>query len=138
LAGERARLEQERREVERLKMDLERKRLKAERARLEAERQRIAMARRPKTFTNSLGMKFVWITPGTFTMGSPSGESGRNDDETQHRVTLTRGFYMQTTEVTQGQWKAVMGTKPWAGVLLVREGSDYPAELVFVRNFSEE
>ena len=35
-------------------------------------------------------------------MGSPSGESGRGGDETQHRVTFTKGFYMQTTEVTPG------------------------------------
>ena len=62
--------------------------------------------------TNALGMAFVWIEPGTFMMGSPSSESGRDDDEGQHRVTLTKGFYMQTTEVTQGQWKAVMGSNP--------------------------
>jgi len=45
-------------------------------------------------------------------MGSPDGELGRGRDERQHQVTLTRGFYMQTTEVTQGQWKRVMGTNP--------------------------
>lgn len=65
-----------------------------------------------KTFTNSLGTKFVYIPPGTFMMGSPPDEPERGDDETLHRVTLTRGFYMQTTEVTQGQWKAVMGNNP--------------------------
>ena len=41
-------------------------------------------------------------------MGSPEGEEGRYDDETQHRVTLTQGFWMGETEVTQGQWKALM------------------------------
>ena len=65
-----------------------------------------------KAITNSLGMKFVYIQPGTFTMGSPADEPGRDSDETQHKVTLTKGFYMQTTEVTQGQWKAVMGNNP--------------------------
>ena len=65
-----------------------------------------------KTFTNALGMKFVLIQPGTFMMGSPPDEPGRDDDETEHRVTLTKGFYMQTKEVTQGQWKAVMGNNP--------------------------
>lgn len=65
-----------------------------------------------KPFTNSLDMAFVWIKPGTFIMGSPSGEVGRVIDENQHEVTLTRGFYMQTTEVTQGQWKKVMGDNP--------------------------
>jgi formylglycine-generating enzyme required for sulfatase activity len=62
--------------------------------------------------TNSIGMKFVYIEPGTFMMGSPTNESGRNSNETQHQVTLTKGYYMQTTEVTQGQWKAVMNNTP--------------------------
>ena len=54
-----------------------------------------------------------YIAPDTFTMGSPAGEVGyRDDDEEQHEVTLTRGFLMQTTEVTQGQWRAAMGTSP--------------------------
>ena len=66
----------------------------------------------PADTTNSLGMKFVYISPGTFTMGSPTSELGRDDDEIQHQVTLTKGYYLQTTEVTQGQWKAVMGTNP--------------------------
>jgi len=65
-----------------------------------------------RTITNSLGMRFVWISPGTFMMGSPASESGRESDEAQHQVILTKGFYMQTTEVTQGQWKAVMGSNP--------------------------
>jgi formylglycine-generating enzyme required for sulfatase activity len=45
-------------------------------------------------------------------MGSPSSEEGRDDDETQHEVTLTRGFFLQTTEVTQGEWQRLMGTNP--------------------------
>jgi len=61
---------------------------------------------------NSIGMKFVRIPPGTFGIGSPSNEPGRNNNEKQHQVTLTKGFYMQTTEVTQSQWKAVVGNNP--------------------------
>ncbi|MBW2108300.1 MAG: formylglycine-generating enzyme family protein [Deltaproteobacteria bacterium] len=57
-------------------------------------------------FTNSLGMRFVYIQPGIFMMGSPSDEPGRDNDERRHRVTISRGFYMQTTEVTVGQWRA--------------------------------
>jgi formylglycine-generating enzyme required for sulfatase activity len=62
--------------------------------------------------TNTIGMAFVYIEPGSYTMGSPSTEAGRDSNETQHQVTLTKGYYMQTTEVTQGQWKAVMGSNP--------------------------
>jgi formylglycine-generating enzyme required for sulfatase activity len=67
----------------------------------------------PKNFvTNSIGMEFVYIESGTFMMGSPSNEPDRSNNETQHQVTLTKGFYMLTTEVTQRQWKAVMGNNP--------------------------
>ncbi|MDP8239915.1 MAG: formylglycine-generating enzyme family protein [Candidatus Hatepunaea meridiana] len=56
------------------------------------------------------GMVFVKIPAGTFTMGSPSNEKDRLDREgPQHRVTI-KSFYMQTTEVTQKQWREVMGT----------------------------
>ncbi|MBF0227290.1 MAG: SUMF1/EgtB/PvdO family nonheme iron enzyme, partial [Desulfobacterales bacterium] len=56
-------------------------------------------------FINKIGQTFVYIKPGTFTMGSPEEESGRDSDEVQHPVTISKGFYMQTTEVTVGQWK---------------------------------
>ena len=70
---------------------------------------------------------FVYIEPGTFMMGSPTGEDGRSDDETQHQVTLTRGFYLQTTEVTQGEWQRVMGNNPSH---FANCGSDCPVEMV--------
>lgn len=69
----------------------------------------------PKNFTNSLGMKFVWIPPGSFIMGSPKEEVERQrntTDETQHKVTLTKGFYMGVYTVTQEEWQAVMGNNP--------------------------
>ena len=55
---------------------------------------------------------FVYIPPGTFTMGSPSDEMCRFSDETQHQVTLTHGFYLQQTEVMQQQWVDVFGNNP--------------------------
>lgn len=63
----------------------------------------------PKHFTNSIGMKFVWIKPGTFMMGSPEGEKLRQFFEFQHKVTLTKGFYMGVYAVTQEQWQEIMG-----------------------------
>jgi formylglycine-generating enzyme required for sulfatase activity len=62
--------------------------------------------------TNSIGMKFVWIAPGNFMMGSPKEEKERQDDETQHKVTLTKGFYMGVHLVTQEQYETVMGNNP--------------------------
>jgi|GEM_PF-985877 len=54
------------------------------------------------------------ISKGTFTMGSPTNELGRqpDSDETQHEVALTKDFYMGVFEVTQRQWELVMGNKP--------------------------
>ena len=55
---------------------------------------------------------FRWIEPGTFTMGSPKSEQGRYNNETQHKVTLTRGFWLAETTVTQALWEVVMGDNP--------------------------
>ncbi len=56
--------------------------------------------------TNSIGMKLAWCPPGTFEMGSPEDEEGRVADvEKQHRVTLSRGFYMGIYPVTVGQFR---------------------------------
>ena len=60
----------------------------------------------------SVNLEMVGIEPGTFTMGSPTDELGREDNETQHEVTLTQGFWLGKYEVTQKQYQAVMGTKP--------------------------
>ena len=49
-------------------------------------------------------MKMVLVPPGTFTMGSPPGEPGRGDDETQHEVSIPRPFYLAVHEVTQRQF----------------------------------
>jgi len=67
-----------------------------------------AQAREP-ALDNSIGMAFVLIPAGTFTMGSPVYEAFRSPGETQHQVTISHGFYLQTTEVTLGQWRKVMG-----------------------------
>ena len=59
---------------------------------------------------NRAGLRLRWCPPGEFVMGSPLDEPGRDEDEDQHPVRLTRGFWLGETEVTQGQWQAVMGT----------------------------
>jgi formylglycine-generating enzyme required for sulfatase activity len=60
---------------------------------------------------------FVYVGTGTFLMGSPPDEPGRNHGETQHTVTLTRGFYMSKYEVTEQWWAEVMGISPTASLL---------------------
>lgn len=64
---------------------------------------------------NALKLKLVWCPPGTFTMGSPPNEPDRDYQEVQVSVTLTHGFWLGKTEVTQGQWKETMATQPWKG-----------------------
>jgi formylglycine-generating enzyme required for sulfatase activity/serine/threonine protein kinase len=79
------------------------------------------------TFTNSLGMEFIYIAPASFFMGSPSSEPGRDADERRHKVTLTTGYWLQATETTQGQWQALMGTNPSR---FKDAGKDHPVENV--------
>ncbi len=55
---------------------------------------------------------FISINPGTFFMGSAEYEVGRDNGEVLHEVTLTKRFHIQTTPVTQAQWRSVMGTNP--------------------------
>ena len=82
-----------------------------------------------------------WIPPGKFLMGSPNYEAGHcYDDETQHQVILTRGFWMFDTPVTQELWQAVIGENPSRF-----KGSKYPVENVnwffckdFIRRVNEE
>ena len=67
-----------------------------------------------------LNLDMIWVKPGTFKMGSPV-----NASEIQHQVTLTKGFYLGKYEVTQAQWKQVMGDNP-----SVFKGADRPVEKV--------
>ena len=71
---------------------------------------------------------FALVPAGTFTMGSPTDELGHvSEHETQHEVTLTSSFFIQTTEVTQGQWRALMGNTMW---FFKECGDDCPMEMV--------
>ena len=90
----------------------------------------ITQAAESKSVTNSIGMELIEIAAGNFTMGSPTGEKGRGADEEQVAVTLTKPFGVGKTEVTQSQWKQVMGTEPWKGQQMVRAENDCPAACV--------
>jgi formylglycine-generating enzyme required for sulfatase activity len=80
------------------------------------------------------GVKLCWCPPGKFTMGSPPGEPERRPGEDQVEVTLTRGFWAGKYEVTQGDWKRVVGKLPGDLTAELPEGDDYPVGNV---NFAE-
>ncbi len=58
------------------------------------------------------GMTLAVIPPGTFIMGSQPAQPGRNPDEVQRTITITRSFYLGIREVTQAEWAIVMGANP--------------------------
>gem|GEM_PF-699907 len=66
----------------------------------------------PKEITNSIGMKLVRIPKGKFLMGSPKNEKWHRADENQHEVLITRDYLIGETEVTQKQYKKVVGINP--------------------------
>lgn len=77
-------------------------------------------------YTNSIGMKFMKIPEGEFMMGSSLDTEGRDSDESPlHKVTIKKPFYMGKFEVTQKQWREVMGSNP-----SYFEGDNLPVERV--------
>ena len=80
------------------------------------------------------GIRLCWCPPGKFTMGSPPGEPERRPGEDQVEVTLTRGFWTGKYEVTQGDWKRVIGKLPGELTAELPEGDDFPVGNV---NFAE-
>ncbi len=89
------------------------------------------------------GVRLCWCPPGRFLMGSPPGEPERRPDEGQVEVTLSRGFWAGKYEITQGQWKRVVGKLP--GKQPPGEGDDFPVVEVshaevegFCRNLTEQ
>ncbi len=83
------------------------------------------------TLPGAVPLSMRWIPAGTFLMGAYPGEQDAHKDEMpQHAATVSRGFWLGQFEVTQAQWRAVMGTSPWAGQQYVAEGGDCPAVCV--------
>ncbi len=66
----------------------------------------------PLPSASSAPAGYIEIPAGSFIMGSPTDEKGRHKGETQHAVTITRAFFLKETEVTQGEWEALMGNNP--------------------------
>ena len=97
-----------------------------------------------KTLTvGSIEYAFRWCPAGEFMMGSPDSEPDRQNNERLHPVTLTRGFWLLETEVTQEMWLSVTGSRPVANP--ADEGPSYPVYFVgwdecrdFCTKFSEQ
>ncbi len=82
------------------------------------------------SLSDMVDLDLNWIEPGTFTMGSSKDELGRDNDErweneVQHQVTLTQGYWMGRYEVTQAQYESIMGENPSRF-----KGDDLPVENV--------
>ncbi len=71
----------------------------------------------------------VFIQPGTFMMGSPTNEAERDASETQHTVTISRGFWMGKYLVTQGDYFAVVGSNPSFFNGVAPNGTNYGTDL---------
>lgn len=73
-----------------------------------------AASAQPTEHSNSIGMRFVPIAAGSFTMGSPdSDREAGADEKPAHRVTISKPFLLAKFELTQAQWEAVMGSSPY-------------------------
>jgi formylglycine-generating enzyme required for sulfatase activity len=87
----------------------------------------VAKAETNRVITD-LKLELIWVNPGSFVMGSSSEEGDRNKAEgPQTKVTLTKGFWLGKTEVTQGQYEAIAGENPSA---FKSVGTNAPVERV--------
>ncbi len=92
----------------------------------------------PAELTNSIGMRFALIPPGEFVMGSPESEDGRDIEEHQHEVRITKPFYLGVYEVTQTDYQRVMKETPgyftptgrYSDIVANLDTSRFPVELV--------
>ena len=91
--------------------------------------------RRGAVRTNTIGMKLVLVPAGDFLMGSPENERERKSEEVQHRVKISKPFYIGMYEVTQSEYARVMGKNPshhvvGRGKSVDDDTSRYPVERV--------
>ena len=80
----------------------------------------------------------VWIAPGSFQMGDATG-NGDGDEKPVHEVRLSAGYWLGESEVTQGQWQAVMGNNPshFNGDALPVESVSWDEAVAFCRKLTE-
>ncbi len=104
-----------------------------------------------ESLLNCIGMKLALIPAGEFMMGSNESPESQlralgmpnmrqddlRDEHPRHKVTISQPFYLSTCEVTQVQYAAVMGTRPWVGKEYVQEGDSFPASHVSWQDAAE-
>ena len=94
------------------------------------------------TLPGGAEIEMVWIEPGTFRMGSPdSDDMAKDDEKPQHKVKISKGFYLGKYVITQGQWRSVMGKGPWGDNAYASDDPNTPVTDVSwedVQEFVEE
>src|ERR1051325_1915797 len=88
-----------------------------------------------RQITNSIGIQLAWVPPGTFLMGSVAGYVS---EIPRHQVEITRGFYIGIYQVTQAQYRRVMGVNPsrfssvgvWKEKVTGENTDSFPVEMV--------
>lgn len=93
-----------------------------------------------ETVTNSVGMEMLLLPAGQFIMGSLPDEKDRAHDEFAHEVIISKPFYLASTEVTQGQWKEIMGFENcnFKGDFLPVEKVSWQQAIEFCRKLSDK
>lgn len=85
------------------------------------------------TLPSGVTIKMIWVNPGEFTMGSPENEGERDSlREKQHKVKITKGFWLAETEFTQEQWEKIMKNNPSK-----TKGANLPVEQVSYYDIQE-
>lgn len=94
---------------------------------------------KPKNFTNSIGVEFVYINSGSYMMGSPE-DYGDANEHPQKQVVISDGFYLGKYEVTQEQWEKIMGDNPskFKGKNLPVENVSYNQVMEFVQKLNQK
>jgi len=78
-------------------------------------------------------ISMIWVEPGAFIMGSPYKELGRTPErEAQHKVTITKGYWLAETELTQLQWQKIMEVNP-----SFNKGDNLPVDQVSFSDIQE-
>lgn len=92
-----------------------------------------------KIYRNSIGVEFVLIPSGSFTMGVNNNKAAANDETPPHQVHVSQSFYMGKYEVTQSQWMKVMGSNPSRFKAPTRpvEGTSWEDVQVFIKKLNQ-